>query len=53
MEGEFVPKKTVTIQMSPELHRMMTELLEAWGLTKTKLLDKLISEAYYNLNSEG
>ncbi len=52
MDREFVPKKTITIQMSPELHRMMTELLEAWKLSKTKLLDKLITEAYNNLYSE-
>lgn len=53
MEREFVPKRTVTIQMSPELHKMMVELLEAWGLTKTKLLEKLITEAHSNLYTEG
>jgi len=53
MERKFVPKKTITIQMSPELHKMMVELLEALGLTKTKLLEKLITEAYFNLNTEG
>lgn len=49
MEREFVPKKTVTIQMTIETHRMMAELLKELNLTKTKLLEKMITEAYSDL----
>lgn len=46
METNFVPKKTVTIQMDLKLHRMMEELLQASGLTKSRLLEKLITDAH-------
>ena len=49
MDKEFVPKKTVTIQMTMETQRKLEVLLDRLELTKTKLLEKLIREAYANL----
>ena len=49
MEKSFVPKKTVTIQMTPEIYTKFNELLDHYGVAKTKLLEKLIREAHSEL----
>ena len=51
MEKEFVPKKTITVQLSIELYQKMGEILTCLGLTKTKLMEKFIAEAYDDLFS--
>lgn len=49
MEHEFVPKKTITVQLTLEDLQKFSELCEALKLTKTKMVEKMIDDAYVNL----
>jgi len=46
MEKEFVPKKTITVQLTLEVMQEFNELCEALNLPKTKTVEKLITEAH-------
>lgn len=45
MEKEFVPKKTVTVQLSLDMWERFEGLRIAFGLTKTKAFEKMIELA--------
>lgn len=42
---EFVPKKTITVQLPLELIDRFEQMRKALGLTKTQMMKKLIVEA--------
>lgn len=46
MEKEFVPKKTITVQLPLEVMQKFCELCKAYGLPKTKAIEKMIGEAH-------
>ena len=52
MEKEFVPKKTITIQLTLDLQEKLNTILSVSGLTKTKLLEKLIEQEYQSLEEQ-
>lgn len=48
MDGEFVPKKTITVQITLDTQRKIEELAEMRGVTRTKLIEQIVTEAYSN-----
>lgn len=49
MTREFVSKKTITVQLTVELQEKLLQILKRTGLTKTKLLEKLIEQEYQRM----
>lgn len=49
MEKEFVPKKTITVQLTLELQEKLKTILDKTGLTKTKLLARMIENEYQKM----
>ena len=45
MEHEFVPKKTITVQLTLDMWERFDRLCIALGLTKTKTFEKMIELA--------
>lgn len=41
----FIPKKTITVQLPIDVINRFNELRKELGLTKTKMVEKLIMEA--------
>ena len=52
MEKEFVPKKTITVQLTLEMHEKFNRLCKELGLPKTKVFERLIQEAHNALFGE-
>ena len=50
MDKEFVPKKTITVQLTLDVMAKFEELCEAKNLSKTKMAETLIVEAYGGLH---
>lgn len=46
MKNEFVPKKTVTIQVTMEVFEKFCEVCRKLDLPKTKAMEKMILEEY-------
>lgn len=44
MEREFVPKKTITVQLSLDMWERFEKLCSMFGLPKTKTFEKMIEE---------
>lgn len=42
MDKEFVPKKTITVQLTLEMHKRFESVCKALGLPKTKTFEKMI-----------
>jgi len=53
MERKFVPKKTITVQLTLDMWKKFEELCVALGLTKTKTFERMIQEMERTLNGDG
>lgn len=51
MEKVFVPKKTLTVQMTLETWKRFESLRNILGLSKTKTFERMIAEAEKNLEA--
>lgn len=49
MQKEFVPKKTITVQLTLDLWKRFEGLCIALGLTKTKTFERMIQETEHAL----
>ena len=49
MEKQFVPKKTITVQLSLEMWKRFEGLCIALGLPKTKTFERMIENMEENL----
>lgn len=50
MDGEFVPKKKLTLQVTLETYKRLEELAEARSVNRTKLIDQIVAEAYERMD---
>ena len=41
----FIPKKTITVQLTLEMWQKFEKIRAALGLTKTQMIEKMIQEA--------
>ena len=49
---DFVPKKTITVELPLESVEKFNKLSQSWNLNKGKTVERMISEAYNDLFSE-
>lgn len=52
MEKEFVPKKTITVQLTIDLYRKFEDIVRNTGQTKTKLIERLINNEYQEMEAK-
>ena len=52
MEKEFVPKKTITVQLNLDMWKRFDGICIALGLTKTKAFEKMIELAEKEIETE-
>ena len=52
MEKEFVPKKTITVQLSLDMWKRFDGICIAFGLTKTKTFEKMVELAEKEIETE-
>ena len=47
MKKQFVPKKTLTVQITAEVFHELEELCEKYGKSKSQMLNDIIDTAWY------
>lgn len=52
MEKEFVPKKTITVQLNLDMWKRFDGVCVALGLTKTKAFERMIELAEKEIEME-
>lgn len=53
MEHEFVPKKTITVQLTLDMWKRFEGVCIALGLSKTKTFERMIQEMEHALIGDG
>lgn len=53
MEKTFVPRRTVTVQLTLDLHRKLGEIVRNTGQTRTRLLERLINQEYERMEMKN